>query len=196
MRALATAPHKVVAWFHVPLIWEKSSPGWWLMKIVRLVSLLLALALVAAAAPPGAADSEHRGKASEHRGKAKWVRVHPRGQAFCPSNTLVSPGGVVIERGRCFVASVIRERRGTFLAFFQPSVVVPPGNAIVLSSPLGVRLREQVVFLVPIATTAALVPVNTIVFVPIQEEFFGAQESLLLVAPASPSVTVIFNVRL
>ncbi len=159
------------------------------MKIVRLVSLILALALVAAAAPPGAADGEHRGK-------PKWVRVHPRGQAFCPSNTLVSRGGVVIERGRCFVVSVIRERRGTFLAFFQPSVVMPAGNVIALSSPLGVRLREQVVFLVPIATTAALVPVNTIVFVPVQEEFFGAQESLLLVAPASPSVTVIFNVRL
>ncbi len=159
------------------------------MRIVRLTSLILALALVATAALPAAADNEHRGK-------PKWVRVHPRGQVFCPSSTLVSRGGVVIERGRCFVVSVIRERRGAFLAFFQPGVVVPAGNVIALSSPLGVRLREQVVFLVPIATTAALVPVNTIVFVPVREEFFGAQEALLLMEPASPGVTVIFNVRL
>jgi hypothetical protein len=94
-----------------------------------------------------------------------------RGQAFCPSHVLVI-GGILVESGRCYVLAVLRNERGTFLAFLNPSVERSRG-VIRLNSEDGQRVSRKVIYLVPIGAagiSAAVIPVNTVRLVGIHEE--------------------------
>ncbi len=155
------------------------------MKGIRIISLVVALVLAlsfvagASAAP-------------------RWERVRVvsvgEGQVFCPRATLVF-SNVFIPAGRCFALSVLRNTRGTFLAFAEPGVLIPPGQLVRLSTPAGAKMRGRIFFLVPIQTPVVLVPINTIALVPVRIEDFGPRLSITVISQPTPNVTVIFNVQ-
>lgn len=157
------------------------------MRVLRLVSLAVLLVLPLALVSPAAANRD--------KFKHLRIRVHERGELFCPSSTLVFDD-VIIQRGRCFVLSLLREPHGTFLAFAAPDAEIPRGQLVRLTTPAGIRLRERIFFLVPIRPSVVLVPVNTITLVPVRIEDFGTRVAIILIGTPRPNVTVIFNVRL
>ncbi len=157
-----------------------------MMTNIRSVLLVLLLALTLAVASPAGAGP---------KGGPIKVLVQEPGQLFCPSSALVFQN-IVIQPGRCYVLFLMRDGHGTFLAFAAPEAKIPPGQLVRLTTPAGAKLKGRIFFLVPIRTTAVLVPVNTITLVPVRIEDAGAKLSIVLIGTPSPNVTVIFSVRL
>jgi hypothetical protein len=155
------------------------------MRQGRLVSLAVVLVLTLSFVVSGTAAS-------------KWERARvesvEEGRLFCPRATLVFSGRF-IPAGRCFALSVLRDTRGTFLAFVEPGVRIPPGQLVRLSTPAGAKLRGRIFFLVPVQTSVVLVPINTIALVPVRIEDFGPRLSITVISQPAPNVTVIFNVQ-
>ncbi len=120
--------------------------------------------------------------------------VVQQGKVFCPSTVLIH-GNIVIQPGRCFTLAVLRNVQGTFLAFAEPGIGIPPGQLVRLTTPAGAKLRGRIFFLVPIQTTAILVPVNTIALVPVRVEDFGPRVSITIINTPSPNLTIIFNAQ-
>ncbi len=120
--------------------------------------------------------------------------VVEQGKVFCPSTVLIH-GNIVIQRGRCFTIAILRNVQGTFLAFAEPGIGIPPGQLVRLTTPAGAKLRGRIFFLVPIQTTAILVPVNTIALVPVRVEDFGPRVSITVINTPSPNLTIIFNAQ-
>ncbi|HEV8340439.1 MAG TPA: hypothetical protein VGR25_12410 [bacterium] len=123
------------------------------------------------------------------------VKAYAQGQVFCPTSVLVA-GGVVIQTGRCYTLYVIREGRGTFLAFAQPQAFIPPGQIVRLSTPAGAKTKGRIFYLVPIRTTAVLLPMNTMTAVAVRVEDFGPQTAFVLTSVPTPNIVVVFQVRL
>jgi len=95
-----------------------------------------------------------------------------KGQAFCPTQ-LLAVGSVLVQPGRCYILAVLRDGRGTFLAFVHPSAKIPANRTINLTADEGRKVKAKVIYLVPIQATglsAVVVPVNTIQLVQIREE--------------------------
>ncbi len=130
----------------------------------------------------------------EPKGPPKKVFTRDVGQAFCPTATLIN-GNIVIPGGQCFMLSVLRDQRGTFLAFVPSGVHIPPGQLVRLNTPAGAKLKGRL-FLVPVHTSVILVPVNTVKLVATRIEDFGPQTAVVLVGTPAPNLNVIFNVRL
>ena len=157
------------------------------MRAVRLLSLGLILILflttvaVAAPAPKGP--------------KPLKVKVHTAGELFCPSAVLVF-GNIVIQSGRCYVLIVLRDSRGTFLGFAAPEAKIPPGQIVRLSTPAGAKVKGRIFYLVPIQTTAVIVPMNSVTLVAVRADDFGPKLSITLIGTPVPNLTVVFNVRL
>lgn len=128
------------------------------------------------------------------KGPPKTVLTRNPGQVFCPSATLIY-GNVLIPGGRCYVLSVLRDARGTFLAFVPPDERIPPGQLVRLNTPAGAKLKGRL-FLVPIQTTTVLVPVNAVTLVATRIEDFGPQMTIVLVGTPAPNLTVVFSVQL
>jgi len=146
-----------------------------------LTGLLIAvLAVLPAGAGPGPKGDDSHGP--------KGV-VHPAGQVYCTSTPLIS-GGVLLPGG-CYMLSVMRSPRGTFLAFVPPSVHVPPGQLVRLDTPAGPK-RMGRLFLVPISTTAALVPMNTMTLVTTQIVPIGPQININLMGLPVTVPAVVF----
>ena len=150
-------------------------------SIALLVILTLASASVAAPGPKGP--------------KPLKIKVHAAGELFCPTSVLVY-GNVVIATGRCYIVYVLRDSRGTFLAFVAPNAKIPPGQIVRLSTPAGAKVKGRIFYLVPIQTTAVVVPMNSIMLVAVKAEDFGPKLSLTIVGTPTPNLTVVFNVRL
>lgn len=148
--------------------------------------MILTLAAAALAGPGGVGPRGARPLKEE---------VFQRGQAFCPASALVFRG-IVIQPGRCYVLLVLRNSGGTFLAFAAPDTRIPPGQLVRLTAPAGAKLRGRIFYLVPIQTSAVLVPVNSVTVVAARVEDFGPQVSIVLVDTPVPNLTVIFDVRL
>jgi hypothetical protein len=131
------------------------------MRIGRFALLLLGLLTLPTMSPVWASD------------KDKHIRVkeYEEGHAFCPSRALVI-GNTIVPAGRCYELAVLRDNRGAFLAFMDPSVRIPSGKIERLDSSEGRKARGHIFFLVPIQNTAqiALVPVNTIQLIRLREE--------------------------
>lgn len=155
------------------------------MRETRLIALTVVLTLAVATASTTEADS---------RGRHGKVEVVEQGQVFCPSATLVFRN-VVIPRGHCSVLTVLRNTRGTFLAFVEPREEIPRNQVVLLTTPVGVKLRRRILFLVPIQPAIAVVPVNTIALVPVRVVDFGPRLSITVISQPSPNVTVIFNAQ-
>ncbi len=159
------------------------------MRMTRVMTLMLvfvlALTALSVAAP---AD---KGKPA----KPIKVKSYKAGDLFCPSAVLVF-GNVIIRSGRCYVLFVLRDNKGTFLAFAAPDAKIPPGQLVRLNTPAGAKLKGRIFYLVPIRTTAAIVPMNSVTLIAIREDDFGPQLSLTIIGTPTPNLTVIFNVRL
>jgi hypothetical protein len=165
-----------------------------MIKTLRLALLSLALsALVAtagAAAPGGPkGPREHRGGPPSKPLKVKHVG---RGDLYCPSAALVF-GNVIVQSGRCYALFVMRDAYGTFLAFGPRGI--PPGQLVRLNTPAGAKVRGRIFYLVPLHTTAAIVPMNTISLVAVRAEDFGPRVAIVLTGVPAPNVTVVFDVR-
>lgn len=153
---------------------------WWLAGFVTVL-----LAAPALAGPKGGGGPQ---------GPPQKVLTRAEGQAFCPSAALVY-GNVIIPAGRCYVLSVLRNGGGTFLAFVPPDAKIPRGQLVRLNTPAGAKLNGRI-FLVPIRTTAVLLPVNTVTLVATRIEDFGPQLSIVLVGTPVPNLTVVLSVHL
>lgn len=127
--------------------------------------------------------------------KPHKVKIYGQGQVYCPASVLIA-GSIIIRTGRCYTLYVVREPRGTFLAFAEPQAFIPPGQIVRLSTPAGRKARGRIFYLVPIQTTAVLVPVNTITPVAVRVEDFGPQMAFVLTSVSAPNVTLVFQVRL
>ncbi len=158
------------------------------MTTIRSLLLVLLLVLTLAVAFPAVAGPGPKG------GPVK-VLVQEPGQLFCPSAALVFQN-IVIQPGRCYVLFLMRDSHGTFLAFAAREAKIPPGQLVRLTTPAGAKLKGRIFFLVPIQTTAVLVPVDTIRLVPVRIEDAGPKLSIVLIGTPNPNVTVIFSVRL
>ncbi len=126
-------------------------------------------------------------------GKQRTVTYEP-GQQFCPSKVLIV-GKVVIQPGRCYGLLVLRDSRGTFLAFASPEAKIPPGQLVRLTTPAGAKLRGHIFYLVPLAPTVVIVPVGTVTNITVRSEDEGPRLSLTIIGTPSPNLTVIFTVR-
>ncbi len=152
------------------------------MRTVRVVAVaLLAVALVA----PGVGAGS----------KFRRVKHYRAGEVFCASRALVAVGNGVVIRERCYVVALLRDGRGTFLAFLDPEVRIPPGQLVRLSTPAGAKLRGRIFYLVPVRTVVA-VPVDTLVIVPVRVEEEDSRLTVILTGPQAPNLTVIFQARL
>lgn len=152
------------------------------MRVVQRVGVaLLAVLLVGGVAVAGP--------------KARRVKLYRAGEVFCISRALVWGTGAVVVRDRCYVVGLVRDREGTFLAFLDPEVRIPPGQLVRLSTPAGAKLRGRIFYLVPVQTVVAI-PVGTLVVVPLRVEEEGSRLTVILTGPQAPNLTVVFSVRL
>lgn len=158
------------------------------MRINRVTALMLVLvlltSLLSVAAPAGAKPA-----------KPAKVKSYKAGELFCPAGLLVF-GNIIIQSGRCYVLFVLRDGNGTFLAFAAPDTKIPPGQLVRLHTPAGAKLRGRIFYLVPMRTTAAVVPMDSLMLVAVRADDFGPQLSLTIVGTPAPNLTVIFSVRL
>lgn len=164
------------------------------MRIVRFPLLLLVLLTFATWSPAWAGGDRKHVK----------VSVYDEGRAYCPPRALVI-GRVAIPAGRCYRLAVLRDHRGAFLAFVDPSVRIPRGRLERLDDEEGGRIREHIFFLVPLQMTSQLVivPVNTIQLVRLREEddedededhverINGGRLVVFLPTAPTPSVTIV-----
>jgi hypothetical protein len=164
------------------------------MKGIRIALLSVVLSAILAAgavAAPGPKGSDGHGKGP--RAKPVKVKHLKQGDFYCPSAALVV-GNIIIQGGRCYTLFVMRDSVGTFLAFGQPGI--PPGQLVRLNTPAGAKVKGRIFYLVPIRTTAIILPINTITLVAVRADDFGPRVAIVLVGVPVPNVTVIFNVRL
>jgi hypothetical protein len=153
------------------------------MRIARLS--LLVLSLLALAAPFPAWADRQRG-AGEPGG----------GDAYCPRRALLL-GDVVVQPGRCYLVAVLRDHRGTFLAFLPATTALPPGDAMGLDGPAGRRLASRILYLVPvqISDQTVLAAVDTVRLVQVRltpedgeadQDEDVAGPGLIVILPGSP----------
>ncbi len=154
------------------------------LKVVTVTLLLIfattAVAVAAPRTPPA---------------KPAKVKVYTQGQLFCPTSALVV-GNVVIQPGRCYVVYVLRDNRGTFLAFAPRDARIPPGQLVRLNTPAGAKLRGRIFYLVPVSTTTTVLPVNSMTLVSFRTADIGPTLTFTLTSPSLPNVSVTFQVRL
>ena len=155
--------------------------------------MLCILTSGAGAGPKLSTDDTPGGDKDHHR--KSFARN--RGELFCPAAPLapLAHGGTIIPAKRCYVLSVLRDDRGTFLAFVPPDAHIPPGQLVRLNTPAGPKLKGRM-FLVPIQSPVVLVPANTVTLVATRIEDTGPRLAITLVGVPAPNLTVIFSVQL
>jgi hypothetical protein len=129
------------------------------MRVDRMIAGVLSSVLLLTASPVWA-DSK----------RVRHLEVG-EGQRFCPQRTLVL-SGTAVRGGRCYVLAALRDRRGAFIAFLDPSVRIPGRRAIRLDSEEGRKARGRILLLVPMSSNArvVLIPVNTIQLIRLRED--------------------------
>jgi hypothetical protein len=154
-------------------------------------AIVLGFALTSAAsAGPKWSTNDAPGD-KDHHGKSF---TRNRGELFCPTAPLVY-GNMIIPARQCYVLSVLRDGRGTFLAFVPPDAHIPPGQLVRLNTPAGPKLKGRM-FLVPIQTPVVLVPINTVTLVATRIEDTGPRLAITLLGVPVPNLTTVFGVRL
>lgn len=130
------------------------------MRHVRIFLVLFTLPALAAMFPPAASADKHV-KVSEYG----------EGRAYCPPRNAVI-ANMAIRGGRCYQVGVVRNARGAFLAFLDPSVRIPHDRLQRLDGEEGRRITGHIIYLAPIPMTSqlVLVPVNTIQLIRMREE--------------------------
>jgi len=129
------------------------------MRIIQFIAIFIAVFL--AVSIPGPAFADH-----------KRPKHHQKGQVYCPTQVMVV-GKVVVQPGRCYLLAVVRDGRGTFLAFVNPKVKIQ-SRRVHLDSDEGRKIRGQIIFQVPLAATGLgvmTIPLNTVQLVQVQERY-------------------------
>ena len=157
------------------------------MRISKVIAMMIVLALATTSFLPVL-------PAQAKPAKPAKVKNYKAGEVFCPAGLLVF-GNIVIQSGRCYLLFVLRDDRGTFLAFAAPDTKIPPGQLVRLHTPAGAKLKGRIFYLVPIRTSAAVVPMDSVMLIAVRADDFGPQLSLTIVGTPAPNLTVIFNVR-
>ena len=150
---------------------------------VILLVLIVALTSVAAAGP-----------AKSKPAPPAKIKIHAKGDVFCPAAALVF-GNVVISASRCYIVYVLRDNRGTFLAFAGTDAKIPPGQLVRLNTPAGAKLKGRIFYLVPLRTDRVIVPVNSMTLVAFRAEDYGPRLTLVLTSAATPNLSITFAVR-
>jgi hypothetical protein len=127
-------------------------------------------------------------------GAAPKVKSLGQGQPFCPARTIVN-NKVVVKHGACYTLFVMRQTKRTYLAFASKNAKIRPGQVVRLDTAAGAKLRKQVRYLVPIKTSEAIVPQNSIAMVAAKVEDHGARLSLTILGTPAQNLTVMFRVR-
>lgn len=156
--------------------------------------IMLTLPLISPASALG--DDKH--------GRHVGVSEYAEGNAYCPSRSVVV-GHVIVPAGRCYTVAVLRNDRGAYLAFLNPTVRLRPDRATRLTDWDGRHASGGILYLVPILDTAriALIPVNTIQLIRMRQEDDEDEDddrprvrrsTLVVAAPVSitPNVAVTF----
>ncbi len=162
-------------------------------RVSAFVQAAFLIVAVASATSAGPKPSTGDAPVGPKGGPAKTL-TRSKGQPFCPAAPLVY-GKIVIPAGQCYVLSVLRDSRGTFLAFVPPDAHIPPGQLVRLNTPAGPKLKGRM-FLVPIQTPAVLVPIDTFTLVAARIEDSGPRLAIILVGTPVPNLTVVFGVQL
>ena len=155
---------------------------------LRSVFAIVLVLIVALALTAGVEAGPNKAKSM----KPAKVKLHARGEAFCPVTALTFRG-IVIRSGRCYTVYTLRDSRGTFLAFADPSFKIPPGQIVRLSTPAGAKVRGRIFYLVPIRPSVVIVPINSIMLVGFRTEDFGPRLTLTVVGVPAPNVVVTFE---
>ena len=158
------------------------------MRTIIAIVLVFMLALVLTA-------GVEAGPSTAKPMKPAKVKMHTRGEAFCPTAVLVV-GNVVISSGRCYVVYVLRDGRGTFLAFADPGARIPPGQIVRLSTPAGAKVKGRIFYLVPLQPSVVIVPMHSITLVGFRTEDFGPRLTMTITGMPAPNLFVTFQVRL
>lgn len=127
------------------------------MRTIQFTAIFIAGFLALSLAGPAYADH-------------KRPKHYQKGQVYCPTQVMVV-GKVVVQPGRCYVLAVVRDGRGTFLAFVNPKIKVH-SRRVRLDSDEGRKIRGQIIFQAPLEATGLAVmtiPLNTVQLVQIQE---------------------------
>jgi hypothetical protein len=122
---------------------------------------------------------------------ANGTEARDAGEAFCPARPLFH-GAVTIPNGRCYLIAVLRDTRGTFLALAPADAHIPAAKPVRLDTPAGPKLKRRL-FLVPLATELALVPVNSLMLVPARIDDSGVRLNVVVLgtqAPNAPAATI------
>lgn len=159
------------------------------MRNLRVAVILLIL-VVATTAVAAAGPGKPKGGPP-----LKGVKVHAKGESFCPRAALVV-GSVVIAPGRCYLVYALRDSRGTFLAFAAPDARIPPGQLVRLNTPAGAKLKGRIFYLVPVQPTAVLVPMNSVTLIAFRMEDRGSSMTLVVTGGSTSVLSVTFAVRL
>jgi hypothetical protein len=130
------------------------------MRQARFFLTLLALPALLTMSPALASADKHV-KVSEYG----------EGRAYCPPRNAVI-ANMAIRGGRCYQVGVVRNARGAFLAFLDPTVRIPHDRLEHLDGEEGRRIRSHIIYLVPMPMTSqlVLVPVNTFQLIRMREE--------------------------
>jgi hypothetical protein len=124
-------------------------------------------------------------------GPLNGTEARDAGEAFCPAKPLFH-GAVIIPNGRCYLIAVLRDARGTFLALAPADARIPSARPVRLDGPAGPKLKRRL-FLVPLATELALIPVNSLMLVPARIDDSGVRLNVVVLgtpAPNAPAATI------
>ncbi|HET7266066.1 MAG TPA: hypothetical protein VFL28_15490 [bacterium] len=167
------------------------------MRHSRLALLLLVGFVLSLLAPVSARAD---GKDDRHRRVTEYAEGNP----YCPRRPIVV-GRVVVPARRCYTLAVVRNDRGAYLAFLDPSVRLRRDEAERLGSLDGRRAWNQILFLVPVPRDAriGMIPMNTIRLIRLREEDDEdedgprpARSALVVMVPAAVpnvSATIVIN---
>ncbi len=120
-------------------------------------------------------------------------RFYAPGERFCPSDGLIS-GSVIIAPGQCYIFFLMRDKRGTFLAFSAPGAETGPRKTIRLADPAGAKIKSRIIYFVPIHAPARLVRMDTIKLVAVQVDESGPELAISLVGVSARTVAARFTV--
>jgi hypothetical protein len=100
------------------------------------------------------------------------VTEYNEGHPLCPVRRIII-GNVVVRGGHCYVAVVVRDSEGIFLAFADPPVRIPRGHLVRLDTPEGMSLKPRILYRVPMPVQASgetlPIPMNTLQLVRLRQ---------------------------
>ncbi len=157
-----------------------------LIQRVTVLTVILVLALgVFGAAPVRAGEGGDR---RDFKVEAQ-LRAN---QAYCPRVVLLF-GNVVIRTGRCYSLWLLRDARGTFLAFADGNAKIPPGQLVRLNTPAGAKWRGRIFYLVPLNTPVTRIPLNAVTPVAARVER-GSSNVVIFLPSLGANVSIVFRI--